>query len=82
MGTQFGVRADDGRTRDSMRGDAWRYGSGEAVRAKILKCSNNIISNVQRLVTTKLLLSELCDIIRRIYIFIRSKKSSKQENKQ
>ena len=36
-------RANEGRTRDSVRGDAWRCGSGEAVRAKvvvkILKCS-------------------------------------------
>jgi len=31
--TQFGVRASEGRIRDSVRWDAWRCGSGEVVRA-------------------------------------------------
>jgi len=50
--------ANEQRTRESVRGDAWRCGSREVVRAMSWRKLRNVqkfISKVTRLVTTKLL---------------------------
>ena len=68
-------RANEGRTRDSVRGDAWRCGSGEVVRATSWRNFWNvkkIISKVSRLVTTKLLSARAWQWVSRISWTVRN----------